>query len=113
MKDYLEIYEKFKDIKDLKDLIDEVNELRHYYGTQQFDRMQEHIKKLMMKYCVETFVWNSVNPCMPTTHQQAYINAENFLQVIGVKLIVTKAVDYASRLSDEEFDFIELPRMPA
>ena len=45
MKDYLEIYEKFKDIKELKDLIDEVNELRHYYSTQQFNRMQEHIKK--------------------------------------------------------------------
>ena len=30
MKDYLKIYEKFKDIKDLKDYIDEVNELRYY-----------------------------------------------------------------------------------
>lgn len=110
MKDYLELYKKFNDIKDIKDLIDEVNELRHYYSTRQFDRMQGHIKKLMMKYSVETAVWNAVNCCMPTTHRQAYINAENFLQAVGAKLIIEKVSDCASRLSNDEFDFVGLMR---
>lgn len=110
MKDYLELYKKFNDIKDIKDYIDEVNELRYYYSTWQFDRMQEHIKKLMMKYRVETDVWNAVNCCMPTTYQQSYINAENFFQAVGAKLIVEKVSDCASRLTDDEFDFIELLR---
>lgn len=110
MKDCLELYKRFNDIKDIKDLIDEVNELRHYYTTRQFDRMQEHIKRLMIKYSVETAVWNAVNCCMPTTCQQSYINAENFLQAVGAKLIIQKVPDCASRLTNDEFDFIELLR---
>lgn len=98
MKDYLELYKRFNDIKDIKDLIDEVNELRHYYSTRQFDRMQEHIKRLMIKYGVETAVWNTFNCCMPTTYQQAYINAENFLQAVGAKLIIEKVDDCASEI---------------
>lgn len=107
MEDYLKIYEKFKDIKELKDYIDEVNELRYYYNSQQFDKMHEHIRKLITKYRVETDVWNSVNPYMPVTHQQAYINAENFLQALGAKLVVTKATDFVSRLTDDEIVFIK------
>ncbi|MBD5404698.1 MAG: hypothetical protein HDR55_06910 [Treponema sp.] len=107
MESYLKIYEKFKDIKDLKDYIDEVNELRYYYNSQQFDKMHEHIRKLTTKYRTETNAWNSVNPCMPVTHQQSYINAENFLQVLGAKLVVTKTIDYVSRLTEDEFAFIK------
>lgn len=98
MEDYLKIYEKFKDIKEIKDYIDEVNELRYYYNSQQFDKMHEHIRKLTTKYHDEANAWNSVNPCMPVTHQQAYINAENFLQVQGAKLLVTKATSFRQQL---------------
>lgn len=107
MEDYLKIYEKFKDIKELKDYVDEVNELRYYYNSQQFDKMHEHIKKLTTKYRVETDAWNYVNPYMPATHQQAYINAENFLQALGVKLVVTKIVNYETRLTEDEAVFIK------
>lgn len=110
MKDYLELYERFKDVKDIKDYIDEVNELRYYYNTRQFDKMQVHIKKLMIKYCVETAAWNSANCYMPTNYQQAYTNAENFLQAVGAKLIVEKVADCASRLTNNEFNFMELMR---
>ncbi len=64
----------------------------------------------MMKYRVEIAVWNAVNCCMPTSYQQAYINAENFLQAVGAKLIIEKVPDCASRLTNDEFDFIELLR---
>ena len=50
--------------------------------------MQDHIQKLMNKYLVETLVWNTVNTSQPTTFEQSYINAENFLQMQGAIIIV-------------------------
>ena len=107
MTDYLKIYEKFKDVKEIKDYIDDVILLRHYYTTQQYSQMQEHIRKLMNKYLVETLVWNAVNTSQPTTVEQSYINAENFLQMQGAKIVVEKAKDYAQRLTEDEKGFIE------
>jgi len=107
MADYLKIYEKFKDVKEVKDYIDDVVLLRHYYATQQYQKMQDHIRKLMNKYLVETLVWNTVNTSQPTTVEQSYINAENFLQVQGAKIIVKKAKDYAQRLTEDEKKFVE------
>ena len=107
MTDYLKIYEKFKDVKEVKDYIDDVILLRHYYSTQQYSQMQDHIRKLMNKYLVETLVWNTVNTSQPTTVEQSYINAENFLQMQGAKIIVEKVKDYDERLSKEEAKFFE------
>ena len=107
MIDYLEIYKKFKDVKEVKDYIDDVILLRHYYVTQQYSQMQDHIRKLMNKYLVETLVWNTVNTSQPTTVEQSYINAENFLQMQGAKIIVEKVKDYAQRLTEDEKTFIE------
>ena len=107
MTDYLKIYEKFKDVKEVKDYIDDVTLLLNYYATHQYFQMQDHIRKLMNKYLVETLVWNSVNTAQPTTVEQSYINAENFLQVQGAKIIVKKAKDYAQRLTEDEKKFIE------
>jgi len=107
MTDYLKIYEKFKDVKEVKDYIDDVILLRHYYATQQYSQMQDHIRKLMNKYLVETLVWNAVNTSQPTTVEQSYINAENFLQMQGAKIIVEKVKDYAQRLTEDEKTFIE------
>ena len=107
MTDYLKIYEKFKDVKEVKDYIDDVILLRHYYATQQYSQMQDHIRNLMNKYLVETLVWNTVNTSQPTKVEQSYINAENFLQVQGAKIIVEKVKDYAQRLNEGEKTFIE------
>jgi len=107
MTDYLKIYEKFKDVKEVKDYIDDVILLRHYYATQQYSQMQEHIRKMMNKYLVETLVWNAVNTYQPTTVEQSYINAENFLQMQGAKIIVEKVKDYAQRLTEEETSYVE------
>ena len=107
MTDYLKIYEKFKNVKEVKDYIDDVILLRHYYATQQYFQMQDHVRKLMNKYLVETLVWNSVNTAQPTTVEQSYINAENFLQVQGAKIIIEKVKDYAQRLTEDEKKFVE------
>ena len=107
MTDYLKIYEKFKDVKEVKDYIDDVILLRHYYATQQYSQMQDHIRKLMNKYLVETLVWNAVNTSQPTTVEQSYINAENFLQMQGAKIVVEKVKDYDQRLTEDEKTFIE------
>lgn len=107
MTDYLKIYEKFKDVKEVKDYIDDVILLRHYYATQQYSQMQDHIRKLMNKYLVETLVWNAVNTSQPTTFEQYYINAENFLQMQGAKIIAEKVKDYAKRLAENEKAFVE------
>ncbi len=108
MTDYLKIYEKFKDVKDVKDYIDDVILLRHYYASKQFTEMQNHISKLTNKYIVETIVWNTANPSKPTTVEQAYINAENFLQMQGAIIISKVVKNYKQRLSKEEIGFIEI-----
>ena len=107
MTDYLKIYEKFKDVKEVKDYIDDVILLRHYHATQQYSQMQEHIRNLMNKYLVETLVWNTVNTAQPTTFEQSYVNAENFLQMQGAKIIVEKVKDYAQRLTADDILFVE------
>ena len=107
MIDYLEIYKKFKDVKEVKDYIDDVILLRHYYATQKHSQMQDHIRNLMNKHLVETLVWNTVNTSQPTTVDQSYINAENFLQMQGAKIIVEKVKEYTQRLNEGEKTFIE------
>lgn len=107
MTDYLKIYEKFKDVKEVKDYIDDVILLRHYYATQQYSQMQDHIRKLMNKHLVETLAWNAVNSSQPTTIEQSYINAEHFLQMQGAKIIAEKVKDYAQRLAENEKTFVE------
>lgn len=107
MTDYLEIYEKFKNVKEVKDYINDVIRLRQYYASQQFDKMQEHIQKLMIKYAFETIAWNTTRPYQPTTIQQSYINAENFLQMQGA-IIITKTVkNYDKHLTVYETEFIK------
>ena len=107
LKDYLEIFERFKDVKDIKDLMNEVNKLRYYYSTQQFQQMQEHINSLFVKYLPEALVWNATNHDMPTTVQQAYINAENFLLMQGARILVQNVDNYKQYLTEEEISFIE------
>jgi len=107
MTDYLKIYEKFKDVKEVKDYIDDVILLRHYYATQQYSQMQDHIRKLMNKHLVETLAWNAVNSSQPTTIEQSYINAEHFLQMQGAKTITKTVKNYAQRLSKEEIEFVK------
>ena len=48
MNDYLEVFDKFKDVKEIFDLCDDVHKLREYYRAGQFQKMQEHIKSLMI-----------------------------------------------------------------
>lgn len=107
MADYLKIYEKFKNVKEVKDYIDDVILLRHYYTTQQYSQMQDHIRKLMNKHFGETLAWNAVNTSQPTTVEQSYINAEYFLQMQGAKIIAENVKDYAQRLCEDEKSFFE------
>lgn len=107
MTDYLKVYEKFKDVKEVKDYIDDVTLLRHYYETQQFSEIQEHIHKLTLKYPLETITWNTVNSVMPNTYEQAYINAENFLQMQGAKIVLKVVRHCKQDLTEQEVVFVE------
>ena len=107
MTDYLKIYEKFKDVKEVKDYIDDVILLRQYYATQNFAQMQDHIRKLTMKYPLEAITWNTVNRIMPNTYEQAYINAENFLQVQGAIIVAKTVSHYVQHLTEDEAAFVE------
>ena len=107
MTDYLKIYEKFKDVKEVKDYIDDVILLRHYYTSQQYSQMQDHIRKLTMKHPLETITWNTINRIMPNTYEQAYINAENFMQVQGAVIIAKTVNHYVQHLTEDEAAFVE------
>ena len=107
MNDYLTTFEQYKDVKEIADLIDEVKKLREYYRTQQYDKMQQHINELTGKYLIETLTWNTGHPSMPTTVQQAYLNAETFLRLKGISLLLEKGVKLQDRLTSEELAFIE------
>lgn len=107
MNDYLTTFEQYKDVKEIADLIDEVKKLREYYYTQQYDKMQQHINKLTGKYLIETLTWNATHPSMPTTVQQAYLNAENFLRLKGISVFLQKGIKTQEQLSAEEAAFIE------
>ena len=107
MTDYLEIYTKFKDVKEVRDYIDDVALLRHYYATKQFAQMQEHIRRLTGKYPVEAFAWNTVNRVIPNTYEQAYINAENFLQFQGAVIVAKTVNNYVRHLTKDEAEFVE------
>lgn len=107
MNDYLTTFEQYKDVKEIAVLIDEVKKLREYYRTQQYDKMQQHIYELMQKYLVETLTWNATHPSMPTTVQQAYLNADNFLRLKGISMLLEKGIKTQEQLSTEEVAFIE------
>lgn len=107
MNDYLTTFEQYKDVKEIADLIDEVKKLREFYRTQQYDRMQQHINELTGKYLVETLTWNASHPSMPTTVQQAYLNAEAFLRLKGISVLLQKGIKTQDQLSAEEAAFIE------
>lgn len=105
--DYLKIYEKFKNKKEIADYINDVCLLRNYYQTRQFSQMQNHICSMTAKYFTETVIWNIANSQAPKTYEQAYINAEKFLQMQGAMLIAKNIEDYERHLTDDEVSFLE------
>jgi hypothetical protein len=107
MNDYLTTFEQYKDVKEIADLIDEIKKLRLYYSTQQYNAMQQHINDLTRKHLVETIAWNTSHPYMPTTVQQAYINAETFLRLKGLSLLLKNGIKLREQLSSDELAFIE------
>lgn len=106
MADYLQIYEKFKHVKEIEDYISDVNTLRDHFQKQEFSAMQEHIRKLTLKHPIETIVWNNANPIIPSTFEEAYINAENFLQLQGATILKKAVKNYTNCLSKEEAAYI-------
>lgn len=102
MTDYLKVYEKFKHTKEVGDYINDVLLLRYYHDTQQFSQMMDHIHKMMDKYFIETLLWNCVNTVQPTTIEQSYLNAEQFLKLQGAKIIAKTVPNYSQYLSEDE-----------
>lgn len=100
--DILVTLENFSDIREITELIEEVKSLRKYFYSNEYDKMQEHIHKLMIKYFEESICWNTVNTEQPKTFDQAYINAEFFLLKQGLDIISKKVFNYKNRLSADE-----------
>ena len=107
MSNYLKDIRKIQGCQWIKDYIDDEIFLRHYHVTQQFAQMQDHVHKLTLKYPLEAITWNTVNCIMPNTYEQAYINAENFLQVQGAIIVVTTMNHYVQHLTEDEAVFVE------
>ena len=105
--DILVTLEKFSDIREITELIEEVKTLRKYFYSNEYDKMQEHIHKLMIKYFEESICWNTVNTEQPKTFEQAFINAEKFLFKQGLDIISKKVFDYKNRLSEDEIKLFE------
>ena len=104
--DYLQELEKYKDLKDIKDFVDDVHKLREYYSTRQYDAMSQHIWNLMIKYAKETVTWNITNTKMPTTPDESYINAENFLRLKGFSMLIQKGINLQNKLNQQELNLI-------
>ena len=107
MNDFLTTFEQYRDVKEIADLIDEVKKLRLYYSTQQYDAMYQLIQSLTVKYLIETLAWNSTHQTMPTTAQQSYINAEMFLQLKGISVLLQKGIKTQEQLLTDEATFIK------
>lgn len=105
--DILVTLEKFSDIREITELIEEVKSLRKYFYSNEYDKMQEHIHKLMIKYFEESICWNTVNTEQPKTFEQAFINAEKFLFKQGLDIISKNVFDYKNRLSADEIKLFE------
>lgn len=105
--DILVTLEKFSDIREITELIEEVKTLRKYFYSNEYDKMQEHIHKLMIKYFEESICWNTVNTEQPKTFEQAFINAEKFLFKQGLDIISKNVFDYKNRLSADEIKLFE------
>lgn len=105
--DILVTLEKFSDIREITELIEEVKSLRKYFYSNEYDKMQEHIHKLMIKYFEESICWNTVNTEHPKTFEQAFINAEKFLFKQGLDIISKNVFDYKNRLSADEIKLFE------
>ncbi len=105
--DYLKIYEKFENVKEVAEYINDVLKLRYYYAGQQYGLMWQHISRTAQKYAVETVVWNTANTVPPKTDEQAYVNAENFLQAKGAIIITKNVPNYRQYLTDDEAAFVQ------
>lgn len=105
--DILVTLEKFSDIREITELIEEVKSLRKYFCSNEYDKMQKHIHKLMIKYFEESICWNTVNIEQPKTFEQAFINAEKFLFKQGLDIISKNVFDYKNRLSADEIKLFE------
>ena len=90
--DYLEELERYKDVKEIADLCDDAKKLRNYYYNGQYDKMQQHIQSLMLKYPAETLAWNSSYTVVPQTSEQSYQNAEAFLNAKIQALMIEKGL---------------------
>jgi hypothetical protein len=107
VEDYLEIFKQHKDINEMVSLISEVQELRNDYNQGKYAEMQQLINRLTAKYFVETCLWNSVNPVAPVTYKQAYLNGEDFLRLIGFKILLQNGVDVMDKISETELTQIK------
>lgn len=94
MENYLEKLEKFNDDKEVSDLVKDVLKLRYLHNIGDLFAMQKHIEDMSKKYFFDTVIWNFEHRDMPTTYEQSYQNAEQFLN--------QRAKEILSKLSNKD-----------
>ena len=72
-----------EDAKEIKDIHNYMQELDLYYKNNMFDKVNELVTVIMLKYHNETVSWNSYNTNMPKNNHEYYINAMNFLNALA------------------------------
>lgn len=107
MDDYLKILQKFTNIQEIGEFIIDVLDLRIYYLDRQFERMQDHIGRMMFKYQKETIIWNTINTEQPISAEQKYRNAEQFMQFEGANLLWKNVPNYQFILPPNESAVID------
>lgn len=80
-------FEQLKKEKELSDIIAEQNKILYMLNNDQEEELKIYLQNLKTKCAMESFVYNMVNPNMPTTTAE---NAQNCIQFLR-ELYIAKA----------------------
>ena len=86
--------EEIKSGKEIGDIISERSNIHQLMSESNWDKLDTYLKKLSIKYAVETSIYNLANPIMPQNTQE---NAQNCIKFLE-SLLEAKALDTANKL---------------
>ena len=94
--------EIIEDAKEIKDIHNYMQELDLYYKNNMFDKVNELVTEIMLKYHNETVTWNSCNTNMPKNYNEYYLNAMNFLKALAEEKKNEKLIKELKQMKDNQ-----------